>query len=68
MINKIRELRARFNMSQEELAKQAGITRQTVASYESGERVPPGDTMIKIAKIFNMPAESIFFADDVRRD
>ena len=61
MINKIKELRARFNMTQEQLADKAGVSRQTVSSIEKGETVPSGDTMLKIARIFNMPAESIFF-------
>ena len=37
---KISHLRAAYNMSQETLAEKLGVSRQTVAKWESGESVP----------------------------
>ena len=38
--NRVKELRARLNFSQTELANLAGVTRQTIAAIEKGDYVP----------------------------
>ena len=47
---KIKDARAELKMSQEELAKKAGVSRQTISGLESGAcTVTTTDTLIKIA-------------------
>ncbi|PGL76256.1 transcriptional regulator, partial [Bacillus thuringiensis] len=39
ILNRVKELRARFNFSQSVLAEKVGVTRQTVAAIEKGDYV-----------------------------
>jgi len=59
--------RCRFDnddMSQEQLAIEIGITRQSVHSIEKGKFVPSTLLALKIAKFFNKSVEDIFFIND----
>lgn len=58
--NRIKELRARDSLTQEDLAQKVGVTRQTIISIEKGEYVPSLLLGMKIAKAFNLPVEQIF--------
>ena len=40
LINRVKELRARFNLTQGELAERVGVTRQTIVSLEKGSYTP----------------------------
>ena len=53
-------LRTKKGMTQEELAVQAGITRQTVISIEKGNYTPSVLLALKLAFIFKVPVEDIF--------
>ncbi len=48
--------------SQQILADKLKISKSALAMYERGERVPRDEIKIRIAKYFNVPLESIFFA------
>jgi len=67
MSNKIRELGARYKMSQEQLADKANTTRQTIIRIEKGEK-PSFDVAMNISKVFKIPVNEIFFTDDVIRE
>jgi len=59
--------RCRFDnddMSQEELANEIGVTRQSIHSIEKGKFVPSTFLALKIAKFFNKSVEDIFFIND----
>ncbi len=59
--------RCRFDnddMSQEQLANEIGITRQSIHSIEKGKFVPSTLLALKIAKFFNKSVEDIFFIHD----
>lgn len=58
--NRIRELRARDNLTQEDLAQIVGVTRQTIISIEKGEYVPSLLLGMKIASTFKLPIEQVF--------
>ena len=64
MRNRLKELRAREGYNQTQLAKQAGISRQTVSLIERNDFTPSILTAIKIALIFNEPVESIFIIEE----
>ena len=57
---RIREYRARYDMSQEDLAKKAGVRRETIGFLEKGKYNPSLALAWKIAKIFNTTIEDIF--------
>ncbi len=59
--NRIRRLRFDHNeMTQEELAKQVGCTRQTIIALEQGKYVPSVELAFRIAKAFGVPLEEVF--------
>ncbi len=58
--NRLRELRARYRMTQEELARRVGVTRQTIIAIENGRYLPSLKLAYKLAKVFNMRIEDVF--------
>ena len=58
--NRLKELRARDGLNQTELAKLAGVSRQTISLLERDEYTPSIVIALKIAQIFNEPVESVF--------
>ena len=48
----IRELRDKKRLTQPELAGKIEIKRPSITAYESGNQLPPVDTLIKIADCF----------------
>ena len=62
--NNIRKLRF-FNdeMTQKELAKKVGVTRQTINSLEKGKYSPSLDLAFRIALAFDVPLDAVFSYD-----
>jgi len=59
--NNIRTLRFMANeMTQAALAKQIGVTRQTVIAIEQGKYSPSLEVAFKIALVFKQPLEDVF--------
>jgi len=59
--NNIRRLRfENGEMTQQQLADQVGVTRQTILAIEAGKYSPSLTLAFKIAKAFNMPLEEVF--------
>lgn len=66
--NRVKELRARFNYSQSDLAGLAGVTRQTIAALEKGDYVPSLLLGLAICKAVNLPMEEVFWLDDDKEE
>jgi putative transcriptional regulator len=60
MTNNLKVLRAIKNISQEELAKQISVSRQTINAMEKGKYVPSTVLALKLARFFENPVEEIF--------
>lgn len=58
--NRLKELRARDGLNQTELAKLAGVSRQTISLLERGEYTPSVIIALKIAQIFHENLEAVF--------
>jgi putative transcriptional regulator len=58
--NKLRAVRDRKNLTQEELASAVGVSRQTIISIEKGKYVPSVLLAMNIARHFGMTVEDIF--------
>ena len=56
---KIKELRERNGMSQEELCENSGISLRTIQRIENGESVPRGSTLKMIASTLNVSSDSL---------
>ncbi|SUX48387.1 helix-turn-helix transcriptional regulator [Chryseobacterium indoltheticum] len=64
MKNKIKLERAIKNITQEDLAKKIGVSRQTINAMEAGKYVPSTVLALKIAKYFDKKVEDIFELED----
>ena len=60
MNTRIRELRRERRISQEELARAVGTTRQTITSIEVGKYVASLPLAYKIAHYFGLTIEEVF--------
>ena len=59
--NRIRDLRAEhLGMSQLDLARRIGVTRQTVNAIELGKYSPSLEVAFRIAAVFKLPLEDVF--------
>ena len=57
---KIKEYRAKNNLSQKELARRAGVRRETIGNLENGKYNPSLKLAFDIAKVFNIAIEELF--------
>lgn len=64
MKNRIRIARAENRMTQQELADLVGVSRQTINAVEAEKYVPSAVLLLKIASIFKMPVEDIFYLEE----
>jgi putative transcriptional regulator len=59
--NHLRRLRFEHGeMTQETLAKQCGVTRQTVIALEAGKYLPSLALAFKLARVFDVGVEDVF--------
>jgi putative transcriptional regulator len=59
--NCIRELRAAHNdMTQLELSRKIGMSRQTINTIELGKYSPSLEVAFRIAQVFDKPLEAVF--------
>lgn len=64
MNNRIRELRARHNLTQEELALKVKVRRETIVFLEKNKYNPSLKLAFSIARVFGLPIEEVFHMDD----
>ncbi|MDD4353416.1 MAG: helix-turn-helix transcriptional regulator [Candidatus Nanoarchaeia archaeon] len=60
MKNRIKELRAKNNLTQEELAKRVGVRRETIVFMEQGKYNPSLQLAHDVAKVFKEKIEDVF--------
>jgi len=58
--NRIRILRAEQKMTQQDLAKKVGVSRQTIISTEKGNYTPSLVLAFEIANVFNVGINDVF--------
>jgi putative transcriptional regulator len=61
---KIKELRARYDLTQEDLARQVGVRRETILFIEKGEYNPSIKLAYDIAKALHTTLDDLFIFDD----
>ena len=64
MKNRIKELRARENMTQAQLANLVSVRRETIVFLEKGKYNPSLNLAHSVAKVFNMTIEEVFIFED----
>ena len=62
---KLRELRKNHKLTQQQLAERVGVSKSVISYYESGDRYPSYDVLVKIARIFHTSTD---FLLDITRE
>ncbi|WP_449538079.1 helix-turn-helix transcriptional regulator [Ferdinandcohnia sp. Marseille-Q9671] len=62
--NRVKELRAKHNLTQGALAEKVNVTRQTIVALEKGSYIPSLLLAMNIAQTFNLPIEEIFYMEE----
>ena len=66
MQNRIKELRAKHHLTQQQLAEKVGVRRETIVSLEMGKYNPSLKLAWQIAQLFQCPIEEVFLFDEER--
>ena len=64
MKTKIKELRARYDFTQEDLARKVGVRRETILFLEKGTYNPSLKLAHDVAKALHTSIDELFFFDD----
>ena len=63
LVNSLKELRARHDLTQEALATRVGVTRQTIIAIEKGRFNPSVQLALKMARVLDVAVEDLFRLD-----
>jgi putative transcriptional regulator len=63
MKTRIKEFRARYNLTQEDLAKKVGVRRETIVFLEQGKYNPSLQLAHDVAKALKIKIEELFIFD-----
>lgn len=63
--NFVQEYRQKFDLTQEELGLQVGVTRQTIIAIEKSNYTPSVFLALKLAKVFRVTVDKLFFIGDL---
>lgn len=61
--NNMKVLRAKNDLTQEELAERVQVTRTTINFVERGKWVPSAVLAMRIARVFRVPFEEVFYLE-----
>lgn len=62
--NRLKVARAEINISQEQLANMAGVTRQTIGSIESGQYCPTAKLALILSRCLHKKFEDLFYLEE----
>ncbi len=68
MRNRLRELRERESLTQEDLAARVGVSRQTIIALEKGKYNPSLILAHKLALVFGLRIEDVFLLENGEGD
>ncbi len=60
---RLKELREQNNMTRDELGKRLGMSYSTIAKYETNNRFPDQDTLVKLAGVFGVSIDHLLGND-----
>lgn len=66
--NRLKEFRARHDLTQKDLAERAGVRRETITHIEGGDYNPSLELALNIARVLEADVEEIFFLDNEASD
>jgi putative transcriptional regulator len=63
LANRLRVARAERNLSQTELARAVGVSRQTISSIETGQYCPSTLLAFRLARVLDAPVDRLFWLE-----
>ncbi len=60
LINHVKDHRKQMGITQEELAKRVGVSRQSIISIEQGKYIPSLPLALKLRKLFGCSTDALF--------
>ena len=67
LVNRLRVARAEHDLSQDELARVAGVSRQTISSIETGQYCPSALLAFRLAHVLGIRVDELFQLEGVTR-
>ncbi|MHB8067830.1 MAG: helix-turn-helix transcriptional regulator [Desulfobaccales bacterium] len=67
IVNRLHVLRAEYRLTQEQLAKEIGVTRATIVAIEGGGYNPSLELAFRLARYFQTDINAIFSIEEERR-
>ena len=64
MRNIVKQLRKQAGLRQEDMAKELGVSRQTIIAIENDKYNPTLELAMKMARLLKLNVDEIFFLDD----
>lgn len=64
MLNRLKELRKTKRCTQVYVQMQTGIEQALLSKFENGERVPPTETLLRLAEFYNVSIDYILCRTD----
>lgn len=64
MKNRLKELRKSRKLTQVSLQMQTGIEQALLSKFENEERVPPTETLLRLAEFYNVSIDYILYRTD----
>ena len=61
--NRVKELRSRLDLRQSDLAREIGVTRQTILAIEKGRLNPSINIALKAARVLREPVDYVFYLE-----
>ena len=62
--NNLKQIRTRLGLSQQDLAKIAGVSRQAISGVESGQYAPSATVALRLAKVLGCRVEDLFWLEE----
>ena len=66
-MNRLKLMRSRMGLTQEDVAEKVGVSRQAVAKWEKGETLPDIESCIKLADLFGVSLDYLVGRAEERR-
>jgi putative transcriptional regulator len=60
VLNRIRDYRAEYGLTQDELAQAVGVSRQSIISIEHGRYIPSLNLALRFAQYFQCSTDELF--------
>ena len=64
LYHRLKEYRAKIGVNQQQMGRMAGVSRQTISQIERGDYSPSVTLALKIAKVFEVQVEDIFWYEE----